>query len=67
LNENRAWERLAWVAFIWLSFADDTEITLFLKRAPWGTEPDYSVTVERMQTKLKDYLPFLKQESDKNG
>ena len=47
---------------IWHNSADDSGLTMFLKKTPWGIEPEYSDTVDRMMVNLENYLRFLGEE-----
>jgi len=51
---------------IWHGFADDTGLTMFLKRSPWGNESTFSSSISGMEDNQKNYLTFLKEEAKKN-
>ncbi len=51
---------------VWHGFADDSDITFFLKRTPWGIEEDFSKTLTGLAENKDNYLKHL-QEAQTNG
>ncbi len=52
---------------VWHGFVDDSGLTMFLKRSPWGVEADYSSTPSGMSANQRDYLDFLNEEARKHA
>ncbi len=44
---------------LWHSFADDNEITFFLKRSPWGIDGLESQSINSLQQNRDDYIKYL--------
>lgn len=51
---------------IWYGFVDDTGLTMFLKRSPWGIENSFSASPSGMEENQRNYLEFLNEEANKN-
>ena len=51
---------------IWYSFADDNELTMFLKNSPWGIENNNSRSYNEIEGNNKTYLEFLQKELGNN-
>jgi hypothetical protein len=51
---------------IWHGVVDDTVLTMYLKRSPWGIENSFSATLSGMEENQRNYLNFLNAEANKN-